>query len=553
METENASNSLLRPFLSCAVLAIIFTAALSAHAANTISIIPQPQNIKVLPGEFELNAKTKITFTGGEAEAKLLAVTLRQSTGFKLPVSAVAAPPAKSEISLLLDTNLQEKLGAEGYQLYVNIHYVGITAATPAGLFYGSQTLLQLLPPEIVAAHKRKNIFWTAPCVEITDAPRFAWRGFMLDVCRHFYTVPEVEQVLDLMAMYKLNTFHWHLVDDQGWRIEIKQYPKLTSVGAWRKAVGFGLDPKSTTAYGPDGRYGGFYTQRDIRAVVAYAAARHITIVPEIEMPGHSSAALTAYPQYSCTGGPFNTDQDGGVYDGIYNVSDDATYVFLGNILKEVSGLFPGTFIHIGGDEVPKKVWHDSPACQALMKDKGLKNEKELQSYFTSRIEQLVNADGKRIIGWSEIREGGLTPSAGLMDWIGGGAESAASVHDVVMTPTKYCYFDHYQSTNHVIEPKAIGGFLPLKEVYEFDPLPEKLTPENKARILGGQANLWTEYIPNLGQVEYMMLPRLGALAEADWSPKEVRNWDDFKARTALHEKRLDVLDVNYRPLSKAE
>jgi hexosaminidase len=544
----------MKNFMKKIICTILLVAVVtSMPAAGVISIIPQPQSIKVLPGEFELGAKTKITFSGGGAEARLLAMTLRKSTGFKLPVSSIASQSAKSEICLLLETNLQEKLGPEGYELYVNINYAGITAATPAGLFYGSQTLLQLLPPEIVSVHKHKNIFWTAPCVAITDAPRFAWRGFMLDVSRHFFTVPEVEQVLDLMAMYKLNTFHWHLVDDQGWRIEIKAYPKLTSVGAWRKAVGFGLDAKSTAAYGPDGRYGGFYTQREIRDVVAYAAARHITIVPEIEMPGHSSAALSAYPQFSCTGGPFSSGQDGGVYDGIYNVSDEATYVFLGNILREVSDLFPGKFIHIGGDEVPKDVWHNSPACQALMKAQGLKNEKELQSYFTSRIEKLVNADGKRIIGWSEIREGGLTPSAGLMDWIGGGAESAASGHDVVMTPMKYCYFDHYQSTNHTIEPKAIGGFLPLKQVYEFDPLPDDLAPENQAHVLGGQANLWTEYVPNIGQVEYMMLPRLGALAEADWSPKETRDWEDFKARTAVNEKRLEALDVNYRPLSKAE
>jgi hexosaminidase len=543
-------NNLVKKIL-CATL--IATTCTLLHAAGTVSIIPQPQAVKILPGDFELTAKTRIGFAGGEAEAKLLAETLRKSTGYKLPVSPVATLPAQSEIDFLLDTNLQEKLGPEGYKLSANINYVGITAATPAGLFYGSQTLLQLLPPEIFSASKVKHHPWTAPCAEITDSPRFVWRGFMLDVSRHFFTVPEVKQVLDLLALYKLNTFHWHLVDDQGWRIEIKQYPKLASVGGWRKAVGFGLDAKSTSAYDAKGRYGGFYTQKEIREVVAYAAARHITIVPEIEMPGHSLAALSAYPEYSCTGGTFNTDRDGGVYDGIFNVSDEATYVFLANILHEVAGLFPGKFIHIGGDEVPKGVWHKSAACQALMAAKGLKNEKELQAYFTARIEAIVNTNGKSIIGWSEIREGGLTPSAGLMDWIGGGAESAASGHDVVMTPTKYCYFDHYQSTNHTQEPKAIGGFLSLQKVYEFDPMPDKLAPENSARILGGQANLWAEYIPNIRHVEYMMLPRLGALAEDDWSSKESHDWESFKARAALNEKRLDAMDVNYRPLSKPE
>ena len=523
------------------------------QAAGTVSVIPQPQSVKILPGEFELASKTKITFAGGEAEAGLLAATLRKSTGYKLPVSPVSTLPAKSEIAFLLDTNLLGQLGAEGYKLSVNIHYVGITAATPAGLFYGSQTLLQLLPPEIFSAEHVKGIFWTAPCAEISDSPRFPWRGFMLDVSRHFYTVPEVEQVLDLMALYKLNTFHWHLVDDQGWRIEIKKYPKLTSVSAWRGAIGFGLDPKSSTAYDSQGRYGGFYTQKEIRDVVAYAAARHITIVPEIEMPGHSSAALTAYPRFACSNVKISMPDKGGVFTGVYCAGNDAAFAFIEDILSEVATLFPGKFIHIGGDEVDKTNWKSCPDCQARIKHEGLKNEKELQAYFIGRVEKIVNAHGKRLIGWSEIREGGLAPSAALMDWIGGGAESAASGHDVVMTPTKYCYFDHYQSTNHAIEPKAIGGFLPLQKVYEFDPMPEKLAPEFQARILGGQANLWTEYVPNLRHVEYMLLPRLGALSEADWSPKEARDWESFKARAALNEKRLDVMGVNYRPLSMPE
>ncbi|MBW8864403.1 MAG: beta-N-acetylhexosaminidase [Verrucomicrobia bacterium] len=521
------------------------------QAAGTVSVIPQPQNVKILPGDFELTSKTKITFAGGEAEAGLLAATLRKSTGYKLPVSPVSTVPAKSEITFLLDTNLLGSLGAEGYKLSVSINYVGITAATPAGLFYGSQTLLQLLPPEIFSAGHVKGVFWTAPCAEISDSPRFQWRGFMLDCSRHFFDTSEVEETINLMSRYKLNTFHWHLVDDQGWRIEIKEYPKLTGVGAWRRAVNFGLASNSTTAYDSHGRYGGYYTQKQIREVVAYAAARHVTIVPEIEMPGHSIAALASYPEYSCDGGTYSTDRDGGVYNGIFDVSNEKTYVFLGNILREVSGLFPGKFIHIGGDEVPKETWHKSASCQALMKAEGLKDEKELQAYFTRRIEKIVDSYGKSIIGWSEIREGGLSPSAALMDWIGGGSESAASGHDVVMTPTKYCYFDHYQSTNHTIEPKAIGGFLPLQKVYEFDPMPEKLAPEFQARILGGQANLWAEYVPNFRHVEYMMFPRLGALSEADWSPKEVRDWDNFKARTAVNEKRLDAMDVNYRPLSK--
>lgn len=537
--------------IACA--ALLVGNAPMAKAGGVVPIIPLPVKTEVRDGQFQFTARTRI-LAGDELknEARLLAERLRIATGFPVKIRSASSEAGPGDI-LLTTNGADDSLGAEGYELSVTTNAVAIKAPTAAGVFYGTQSFLQLLPPEIFSTNRVAGVEWKIPCAQIRDQPRFVWRGFMLDVSRHFFTAPEVKRVLDLMALYKLNTFHWHLTDDQGWRIQIKKYPKLTETGAWRKAVGFGLASNSTTAYGPDGRYGGFYTQQQVRDVVAYAAARHITIVPEIEMPGHSMAALTAYPQFSCTGGPFNTDQDGGVYTGIYDVSSAATYAFLGNILSEVAGLFPGEFIHIGGDEVPKATWHNSPSCQALMKAEGLKNEKELQAYFTRRIEGIVNADGKRIIGWSEIREGGLTPSAALMDWIGGGAESAASGHDVVMTPTKYCYFDHYQSTNHADEPKAIGGYLPLARVYQFDPMPENLAAEFRPHVLGGQANLWTEYIPNLRQVEYMMFPRLGALSEVDWSPREIRDWDDFKARTTVNEKRLEAMGVNYRPLSKPD
>ena len=532
--------------------ALVVATGLLANAGESVSVIPQPQSVKVLTGEFELTAKTKITFAGGEAEAKLLAATLRKSTGFKLPASPVATLAGKSEISFRLQTNLLEKLGAEGYELSVKENYVGITAPTAAGLFYGSQTFLQLLPSEIFSTERQKGGSWKTSAVEISDSPRFQWRGFMLDVSRHFFTVDEVKRVLDLMALYKLNTFHWHLVDDQGWRIEIKKYPKLTSVGAWRDGIGFGLDPKRTTRYNWRGRYGGFYTQKQIREVVAYAAARHITVVPEIEMPGHSSAALTAYPQFGCDGVKFSMPTKGGVYTGVYCAGKDSTFEFVSNVLVEVAPLFPGKYLHIGGDEVVKSNWMACADCQARIKSEGLKSEHELQSYFIRRVEKIVNAQGKSLIGWSEIREGGLAQSAALMDWIGGGAESAASGHDVVMTPNALAYFDHYQSTNRTAEPKAIGGFLPLEKIYtKFEPVPEKLAPEFQSHVLGGQGNLWTEYVPNLKQVEYMMFPRLGALAEVDWSSKDSRDWENFKARTMANEKRLDALGVNYRPLAK--
>ncbi len=528
--------------------------AAAAGAANLTAIIPAPAHVEVRDGVFTLQPGSSILAGAALRDtAKLLAARLRPSTGFAIKIKSAKTKIEPGDIVLTIE-NAATNLGPEGCQLSVTPDGVTVRAATATGVFYGVQSLLQLLPPEIFSAKPAGSIVeWTIPCVEIADQPRFPWRGLMLDVSRHFFTKKEVEQTLDLMALYKLNTFHWHLVDDQGWRIQIKKYPRLTSVGAWRNGIDFHLDPKSSTAYGRDGRYGGYYTQRDTRQVVAYAAARHITIVPEIEMPGHSTAALASYPQFSCFGGPFSIDQDRGIYHGIYCAGNDATFQFLGDVLAEVIPLFPGKYVHIGGDEVRKTNWHRCEKCQDRIKAEGLKDEKELQSYFIRRVEKIVNARGKTLIGWSEIREGGLAQNAALMDWIGGGTAAAASGHDVVMTPTAFCYFDHYQSTNHYAEPKAIGGFLPLKQVYAFEPVPADLPPEFRSRILGGQANLWTEYVPSLSHIEYMLFPRLVALAEVDWSPQSARDWDDFKIRAALNERRLDALGVNYRPLSKPD
>ncbi len=534
--------------LFAAVYVSLLTATAFAVGTDKLAIIPEPQKVETQSGSFQLTPKTTITFAGNEAEAQFLAATLRRSTGFNLPVQPVSTRPAKSEITFLIQTNLTGELGAEGYELVVTKKSVTVQAPAPAGLFYGAQTLLQLLPPEIFSSNATAHVRWQIPCVKIADQPRFKWRGLMLDVSRHFYTRSEVETLLDVMALHKINTFHWHLVDDQGWRIEIKKYPKLTSVGAWRNGIGFGLDPSQTGNYGADKRYGGFYTQDDIREVVAYAEQRHITIIPEIEMPGHASAALLAYPQFLCPNVTINAMPDkGGVFHGIYCAGNEATFAFVEDVLSEVAALFPGKFIHIGGDECPKDNWKNCELCQARIKTEGLASEHQLQSYFIRRVEKIVNAHGKTLIGWSEIREGGLAPSAALMDWIGGGAESAASGHDVVMTPTKYCYFDHYQSTNHAIEPHAIGGFLPLENVYAFDPMPEALAPQFQPHILGGQANLWTEYVPNLKHAEYMIFPRLSALAEVTWSPKDARNFDDFKRRLQIDNLRLDLLGVNHR------
>ncbi|HZL13772.1 MAG TPA: beta-N-acetylhexosaminidase, partial [Verrucomicrobiae bacterium] len=524
---------------------------------NTLAVIPLPQKVEMRAGQFNLTASTRIYVDyGSRATGKFLTERLRPSTGYPLKTHLKFFGGAAILGGILLTTkNADTNLGPEGYELTVATNSIVIRAPAQAGLFYGMQTLFQLLPPEIFSSNLVSDAAWQIPCVQIEDWPRFKWRGFMLDVSRHFFDKPEVETLLDAMALHKLNTFHWHLTDDQGWRIQIKKYPKLTSIGAWRSGVGFGFPSNSTTAYGPDGRYGGFYTQDDIRDVVKYAAARHITIVPEIEMPGHATAALTAYPQYSCTGGPFTNGTTAGVFNGIYDPAKPETFTFLANILGEVAKLFPGKYIHIGGDEVPKDTWHNSPDCQALMKREGLKNEQELQSWFVRRIEKIVNADGHSMIGWSEILQGGLPKNAAVMDWIGGAKEAASAGHDVVMTPTAYCYFDFYQSTNRAAEPKAAawGAPLTLSKMYSFEPMPTNLPPNLQSYILGTQGNLWTEQIPNFKHAEYMTFPRACALAEVAWSAKDSRDWDDFMRRLQIHLQRLDELDLNYRHLTPRE
>ena len=522
-----------------------------AAAADAPAIIPQPQHLELRPGEFMLTPATRIYADyRSRGTARVLAARLGTATGYPLTPAAKLFGSGPIPGAIYLTTRLANtNLGPEGYELTVTPDAVVIRAPTQAGLFYGGQTLLQLLPPAIFSPGPVTNVLWQIPCVQIQDWPRFAWRGFMLDVSRHFFTKAEVETLLDAMALHKLNTFHWHLTDDHGWRIEIKACPKLTAVGAWRAGVGFGYASNSTAAYGPDGRYGGFYTQDDIREVVKYATARHITIVPEIEMPGHSLAALTAYPEYSCTGGPFTPAMTGGVFNGIYDPAKEETFQFLAGVLAEVSQLFPGPYIHVGGDEVPKDTWKNSADCQALMRREGLKNEDELQSWFMRRIEKIVNARGRRMIGWSEILQGGLAQNATVMDWIGGAKEAATAGHDVVMTPTSNCYFDFYQSTNHATEPKAAawGAPLTLEKMYDYEPMPANVPPALQFHILGTQGNLWTEQIPNFKHVEYMTFPRACALAEVTWSAKDARDFPDFARRLRLQCQRFDQLGINYR------
>jgi hexosaminidase len=423
----------------------------------------------------------------------------------------------------------------EAYQLKISGNKISIKATTEKALFLGTQTILQLI-------FEHKNDF-KIPELEIYDEPKFAWRGMHLDVARHFFSVNEVKQYLDYLALYKINTFHWHLTDDQGWRIEIKKYPKLTEIGSVRKETMVG----KYDDHNFDGKpYGGFYTQEEIKDVVKYAQKLHINIVPEIEMPGHALAALSAYPELACTPGPFEVATKWGVFDDVFCPKEE-TFTFLENVLDEVIALFPSQYIHIGGDECPKKRWKESQFCQDLIKKENLKDENGLQSYFIHRIEKYVNSKGRKIIGWDEILEGGLAPNAAVMSWKGteGGIEAAKTKHFAVMTPGEFCYFDHYQGDPNY-EPLAIGGFLPLKKVYSYQPISAGLSKEEISYILGVQANLWTEYIPDFKQVEYMLFPRLMALSEVSWGTSNPEKYADFEKKVKQHFTLLDHLKINY-------
>lgn len=516
--------------------------------SQRLTLVPYPETVVRKPGAFRLSAQSRIVCElRAEAEARFLANRLHDATGFEFPVTRDLSPnTAPNTISLTFETNARG--GKESYELEVRKDRVNIRARETAGLFYGVQTLLQLLPPQVFSARATPGIDWQIPSVSIHDQPRFQWRGAMLDVSRHFFNPDEIKRFLDLMALHKLNVFHWHLTDDQGWRIEIKHYPRLTQVGAWRKHIGFNLDPHSSTAYGPDGRYGGYYRQEQVRDIVAYAQARHISIVPEIEMPGHCSAALAAYPELSCSGGPYTTDMSEAVKAGVFCAGNEQTFEFLETVLTEVTDLFPSEFVHVGGDEVPTGNWHACPRCQARMKQEGLTRERDLETYFLRRIEAFLATRKKRMIGWSEIANTSLAPSTVVMDWIGGGAEAARAGHDVVMSPENFCYLDFYQSKDRSREPPAAGAYLPLKQVYAFEPVPATAPVSARAHFLGGQGNLWTEYMPSFSQVEYMAFPRLSALSETLWSPVQARDWQDFRTRLLQHEQRLRGLGVHYRP-----
>lgn len=514
---------------------------------GNLFIVPKPGSMQVSDGHFTISAETRICldrfYSFSFDPFAVFQDVLFKKAGYTLKIDELNAAAGDDSRILVIYTPRTDHL--EGYSLSITPGAIIIRVAHEQGLFYAMQTLRQISRMDAMPDAADINRAWRLPAVEITDAPQFPYRGLHLDVCRHIMPLDFVKKYIDLLAYYKMNRFHWHLTDDQGWRIEIKQYPKLQEIAAWRNETLIGHYREYPDRY--DGtRHGGYYTQDEIREVVAYAAERGVTIIPEIEMPGHAMAALSAYPELACTPGPFEAATTWGVFDDVFCPTEE-TFTFLENVLDEVITLFPSPYIHIGGDECPKVRWKESSFCQQLIHDHDLKDEHGLQSYFIRRIETYLNARGKNIIGWDEILEGGLAPNATVMSWRGfsGGIEAAQSGHDVIMTPGSYCYFDHYQD-DPSIEPLAIGGLTRIEKVYAFNPVPDKLSAEEAKHIIGAQANLWTEYIDSPAKAEYMAYPRALALAEVLWTPVDQRQWPEFASRLNQHLERLDGLKVNY-------
>ena len=521
---------------------------IAASQAGVNDIVPRPAQVTPREGHGVITPRTVIvpdsSLPGSARIAEMLAAELAPAMGFRLSTSSGPVAADASAIRLVRNDDVRHE---EGYLLRAGPGGVTVEARTSAGLFYGTRTLLQILPPEIFRSDAQSDTVWTVPGVEIRDEPRYAWRGLMLDTCRHYFPVEYVKTYIDLIALHKMNRFHWHLTEDQGWRIEIKKHPRLTEIGSMRRE-----SPRRGNRNSGDGTpYGPFfYTQDQIREVVAYAAERHVTIVPEIEMPGHAMAALAAYPGLSCTGGPHEVGTTWGVYDDIFCAGNPGVYQLLEDVLQEVLELFPGPFIHIGGDEAPKTRWKACAKCQAAIREHGLKDEHELQSHFIRHFDRFLQSKGRRLIGWDEILEGGLDPSATVMAWrgVGEGIKAARNGHDVVMSPNSNCYLDYAQSKDPA-EPEAIGGFLPLETVYAFEPTPDGLTEDQRRHVLGVQGNLWTEYIFSPEKADYFAYPRACAIAEVGWSPADGRDFKDFRRRLDTHARRLKYAGVQFRPL----
>ena len=505
-------------------------------------VVPLPQEIlSVDEAGFTLSASTPVVCVGDEmmqGNARFLVEYIKEKTGLEL---AVAEAPVSRAITLSLDESIDQ---AEGYRLVVNADGVEITGASPAGVFYGIQTLRKALP---VVEGKVVEL----PAVKIVDYPRFGYRGAHLDVSRHYFTVDSIKRFVDMLALHNMNRFHWHLTDDQGWRFEIKKYPELNTVGAQRAqtVIGRNSGEYDGTPYGPY-----LYTQDECREIVAYAAERHITVIPEIDLPGHMQAALAAYPELGCTGGPYEVWQIWGVSDDVLCAGNDATLQFITDVLGEVIEVFPSEYIHVGGDECPKTRWEKCPKCQARIKELGIKADERnsaemyLQSFVIGYAEKFLNAHGRRIIGWDEILEGSLAPTATVHSWrgIAGGLEAAKRGHDCIMSPNVYMYFDYYQTKHTADEPLAIGGYVPVEKVYGYEPLHPSLTPEQQKRIIGVQANLWTEYVTSYHHVEYMELPRMAALCEVQWCRPENKDYADFLQRLIPMVDMYDVKGYNY-------
>jgi hexosaminidase len=529
------------------ILLLVLT--FTATQAQEVSIIPQPTKLVTSKGSFNITSKTQIVLAGSglEKSANFLNDFIQKFYGFKLTVLS----KGNFKNNIVLNYYKMEYPIAGAYNMHVNNDGIIIEGDNATGTFYGIQSLIQLLPTE-------KTTTLAVPFVEIEDKPRFAYRGMHLDVGRHFFSIAYIKKYIDFIAMHKLNTFQWHLTEDQGWRIEIKKYPKLTSVGGYRNGTIVGRFPGKSN----DGiRDGGFYTQAEIKDVVKYASDRFVTIIPEIELPGHASAAIAAYPQLSCfpdsstkhpSKSPWSGTTQGkqvqqtwGVFEDVF-APTEYTFHFLQDVLDEVLQLFPSKYIHIGGDECPKEAWKKSAFCQQLIKDKNLKDEHGLQSYFIQRMEKYLNGKGRQIIGWDEILEGGLAPNAAVMSWRGetGGIAAAKQKHEVIMTPTTYVYFDYSQTKRE--DSVTIGGYLTLKMVYDYEPIPKQLAKEDEKYIIGAQANLWTEYISNPSKLEYMLFPRLTALSEVLWSSKENKNWNNFQKKLIPQLKRYDFWKWNY-------
>ncbi len=506
-------------------------------AQQPVNIIPQPNSVQAKAGEFVLSSSTVISYDNADSKRMAELFQAYVNTQYGISLKTAEKKSGRNVIRFVSSAKGNE----EAYQLEVSPQNIEVSGVN-AGLFYGYQSLVQLLPLSGAADIK-------VGAVSITDEPRFAYRGLHLDVGRHMFPVSFIKKYIDILSSYKLNVFHWHLTEDQGWRLEIKKYPKLAEVGGFRKQTLIGN-------YKRDGDYdhtpyGGFYTQEEAREVVAYAKERFVTVIPEIEMPGHALAALQAYPELGCTGGPYDAAQTWGVFDQVFCAGKDQTFEFLQNVLDEVIDIFPSAYIHIGGDECPKAEWKKCPHCQKRIKDHNLKDEHELQSYFIQRIEKYVNSKGRRIIGWDEILEGGLAPNATVMSWRGdtGGIAAASQGHDVIMTPNSYgLYLDHKQGPDRNREPLSIGGYSTMEKIYGSDPVPQQLEESRRKHVKGVQGNVWTEYIETPNKVEFTIYPRILALSEIAWTNPAYKNWKEFsEVRTARALARVDQTATRYR------